>query len=72
MKANVLQFQLSSWLKRVVASTVKRGKNQVIAPAPNERTHLSILPWQCSLFIIIIKTTSQTYEKKNTLLSLNM
>ncbi len=25
--------------------------------------HLSILPSQCSLFIIIIKTTGQTYEK---------
>ncbi len=32
--------------------------NQVIAPAPHARTQLSILPSQCSLFIIIIKKQS--------------
>jgi len=53
IKANLLQFRLSSWL-RGVASTVRRGKkNQVIA-------HNAA----CSF--IIIKTTSQTYGKKHT------
>ncbi len=34
--------------------------------------HLSILPSQCSLFIVIIKNNRSNIWKKNTLLSLNM
>ncbi len=37
IKANLLQFWLSSWLGRVVASTVRKGKNQVIAAATQLR-----------------------------------
>ncbi len=47
IKADLLQFRLSSW--RGVASTVGRGINPVIAPA-RMRTHLSFLPnAACSL-----------------------
>ncbi len=38
IKANLLQFRLSSRLRGVVASTVRRGKSQVIAPAPHDHT----------------------------------
>ncbi len=66
IKANLLQFRLSSWLKGVFASIIRRKKNQVIASVPYARTQLSILPWQCSLFIIIKKTISHTYGKIHT------
>ncbi len=55
IKANLLQFRLSSWLKGVVASTVRRKKK---------------IKWllqrrmQCSLFIIIIKNNQSNIWKK--------
>ncbi len=66
IKANLLQFRLSSWLKGVFASTVRRKKkkSQVIAPAPHAHTQLSILPWQCSLFIIIIKNNQSNIRAR--------
>ncbi len=61
IKADLLQFRLSSW-PREVASTVRRG-NKSSDCSSASCAHLSILPSQCSLFIIIIKTTGQTYGK---------
>ncbi len=66
IKADLLQFRLSSW-PRGVASTVRRGINPVIASA-RMRSQLSILPSQCSLFIIIIKNNRSNIWKKHTAL----
>ncbi len=50
IKANLLQSQLSSWLKGVFASTVRKEKIKCLLQH-RMRSHLSILPWQwaCSL-----------------------
>ncbi len=67
IKANLLQFQLSSWLKGVFASTVRRKNKSSDCSSAHARTQLSILPWQCSLFIIIIKNNqSNIWGKKHT------
>ncbi len=64
IKEDLLQFRLSSWLRGVFASTARREKYKVLAPAPHALTFKHST--KCSLFIIIIKTTSQTYGKKHT------
>ncbi len=64
IKENFLQFRLSSWLKGVVASTVRRGGG--VSSDCSSAVQLSILPWQCSLFIIIIKNNQSNIWKKHT------
>ncbi len=65
-KSNPFTIPIIVMTKRVVASTVrmKKMKNQAIAPALHARTQLSILPWQCSLFIIIIQKQSVKHMEK--------
>ncbi len=62
IKADLLQFRLSSW-PRGVASTVRRGINPVIAPARMRSFKHST---KCSLFIIIIKNNRSNIWKKHT------